>query len=845
MTSFFTWLDTHPTIYWLGGAAATAALLVQAIRGLRPTATAAQTREWLSGLLLLVFLLAWRWPGLLNASEYNPDESQFIAGALTLRDDPVFWRSVDGVTSGPLDFYALLPLNLLGVPLDYFGARLTALLLGWITLVFLQRLFRSLAPPGVALLAVLPGAVFLAAATAPDFVHYSSELVPVALLALAVGWVVRRPLAAAFVAGCLPWAKLQAAPFAAVLTLWLLWQAWQKARAAGGRPWARLAAIAGSAVAPSLCVLGALAVFGQLEHFFRRYVLQNVTYVSEGMPLGAMLQDLHRFAGESGHFIPWLAATGLCLLVSGGGYLGRRQKPPQLFWLGALLTLTAVGCVLAPARASLHYTFFLLVPLVLWTGTALADLWSRLPAQRAALAGLVLACAFTPLGVRLTQPAPAMFGFFAEHWRHPFTPLGQVLRHWQQPGTRLALWGWMNSAYVESGLPQATRDTVSQWCIFDLPQRDYYRATYLADMERNRPELFVDAVGPGSPFINDRATQAHEIFPALADYIRAHYQLVIDLQHARVYARTDFIAQHPLPLLELQQRVARGRVQYSDPVAPARVEPASAPKSQVRGDEVQMVEPATELSWPLDGTERAVRVNFGFHPKAFLEGQTDGAEFLVELRMPGQAPLQVIRRPLNPQKFPDDRLPLAAEADLPPYPPGTTLVVRSSPGPAGNSAWDWVYLDQLRFARSAFYTPKQFPGFRRLPDRLDAAYPYLVRVEPDWLLMLPPPATLTFVLGGKERQFNFSYGLAEGSYTGAGQSDGAVYEVEWQRDGVAPQIIFSRHLAPLARAEDRGRQSADLMLPGDIQPGDRIVLRLGAGGNDSWDWTYLSALDLR
>ena len=52
-----------------------------------------------------LFLLAWRWPFLLQASEYNPDESQLLAGALTLTRDPVFWRSVDGTTSGPLNFY--------------------------------------------------------------------------------------------------------------------------------------------------------------------------------------------------------------------------------------------------------------------------------------------------------------------------------------------------------------------------------------------------------------------------------------------------------------------------------------------------------------------------------------------------------------------------------------------------------------------------------------------------------------------------------------------------------------------------------------------------------------------
>ncbi len=144
-----------------------------------------------------------------------------------------------GVTSGPLDFYALLPLHALGLPLDYFGARLTTLLLIWASLLGLYRLLRTVTVPPVAQLAVLPAAVFFAAATAPDFIHYSSEITPVALLSLALALVANRPLAAAFVAGCLPWAKLQAAPLFVAFIAWQLWQVWRERAADRPKPWRR------------------------------------------------------------------------------------------------------------------------------------------------------------------------------------------------------------------------------------------------------------------------------------------------------------------------------------------------------------------------------------------------------------------------------------------------------------------------------------------------------------------------------------------------------------------------------------------------------------------------------
>ena len=890
MRAAFNWLDAHPGFYWITAIASTLVLVGWLMLQLRAAAREKSIRfgtPVFAGLLLL-FLVAWRWPYFFAASEYNPDESQFIAGAMALAHDPVFWRSVDGVTSGPLDFYALLPLHWLGLPLDYFGARVTALLLTWLTLLFVQRAFRTYAASAVAQLAVLPGAVFFAAASAADFVHYSSELAPLALLALAVGLIERRPLAAAFLAGCFPWAKLQAAPLAVAVVGWQLWQVW-KNRPAGVVPWRRWSALVGLAATPSLIGLVLVTATGQFNHFFKRFFLQNVAYVQGGMPFGKVLDEMQRFAGESGHFYPWLAASvvlfallciiylrqraetppqlwrdlsqharerglivgwiaaGLLLLLGAGTiYVRKQRKLPALFWLGAALTAAAVLCIVAPSRSSLHYLFFLTIPLTLWSGTLLCDLWAA-GGPRLLLAGLALICALVPLNTRLRQPLPDMSGHFSEHWRQPYTSLGQVLRHWHVPGARMALWGWMSSAYVESGLPQATQDTVSQWCILDVPQRDYYRETFLSDMKRNQPEVFLDAVGPGAPFFYIRATQAHEIYPELAEYVHQHYRLVVDLKNARIYVRNDFLEQHPLSISEMKRLVGLGRLDYGLPVTPDSITPVNLPGNRIDGVSVQMIEPPAELTWNLTGTERSMRLSFGMHPKSYTEGVTDGAEFIAELRMPGQPSLQVFHRLLDPLRQPGDRGPLSAEVDLPPYPAGTVLVVRTTAGKVGNNAWDWVYLGALRFSRSPFYSARQFPGFRRTPSRVDAAYPYLVHHDADaeWVLMLPPPASLTFVLDGNERQLNFAYGLQEESYTGQGQTDGAIYTVELHRDGAEPRNIFYHDLKPLAAAEDRGRQSADLILPADIKPGDRVVIHISPGAGTSWDWTYLAALDLR
>lgn len=845
LLNLFRWLDSHPGFYPVIALAATLLLVGWIVRGLRTSDRSARRAEgWIFAGLLLGFVLAWRWPFLLYASEYNPDESQFIASGLTLAYDPVFWRSVDGITSGPLNFYVLVPLRWLGLPFDYFTVRLVGLLLTWAALLGLYRFFRTQAAPATAQLAVLSIAVFHALAMDADLVHYSSELVALALLAAALATAEPGPRCSAFLAGCLPWAKLQAGPLGAVLGAWLLWQAWGQARRHSTSPWRAVATLVGWALVPSLFALTSLACFGQLEHFYRRYVLQNAIYVGEGGAHGAVLRELARRSAETGHFNLWAGGGLLFLTVAGIVHAVRRQRLSKFFWLGAALTAAATICILLPARTSLHYVLFLTVPLGFWTGITWCELGAQPGRLRPVLALLAFGCALLPFVARLPR-THGMFGQFADQWTRPYTQLGAVLRHWHAPGRQLAMWGWLNSAYVEGGFRHATRDAISEWCINDLPQRDYYRATYLADLQRNRPELFVDSVGPHDTVFTDRTTQAHEIFPALAEYIGQHYILVTDLPAGRIYARNDFLAAHPLPDAQLPRLLAKGRPEYEPAGDPASAVPPAPVYARLGSQSVRLLEPPAELVWPLDGTERIAQVDFGYLPEAHNDHPTDGAEFIMELRPPGKPPLQVYHRMLDPRGQELDCGPQNAVVTLPPFPAGSTLAVRTTAGKVGDARWDQVYLSRIRFNHLPRPLPQQFPGFQRVPDFVAASYPYLVQQDESWRLMLPPPTALTFVLEGTERQFNFSYGLAEGAYTKGGSSDGANYRVEILHPGAAPRVIYERYLDPVRQENDRGPQSADLTLPPGLQRGDRIVLHLEAGTGDSWDWTYVSALDLR
>jgi hypothetical protein len=119
------WLDASSAHYW--SVAWSAFALVAALSLIAFSFD--RERAWwqnpvLFSVAMLGVLLAFRWPMLFDNRQYpDPDESQFIAGALTLRHDPVFWRSVDGTTYGPLVQWPLLAALFLRGSLDFTGAR--------------------------------------------------------------------------------------------------------------------------------------------------------------------------------------------------------------------------------------------------------------------------------------------------------------------------------------------------------------------------------------------------------------------------------------------------------------------------------------------------------------------------------------------------------------------------------------------------------------------------------------------------------------------------------------------------------------------------------------------------
>ena len=858
LSSLFSWLDVHPNVYWLILALPTGAFLWAVVTGFWSNRDNTQSRrsEWIFVALMCVFVFAWRWPFTLEAQEFNPDESQLIAGAITLAHDPVFWRSVDGTTSGPLNFYALVPLRLIGLPLDYFTARLAALALVCAALFASYRLFRTHAPAAAARLAVLPGVLFFATAYDNDFVHYSSEHVSLAVIAIAAFWLMRasRTVAedqralviGAFVAGLLPWAKMQTAPLALVLAGVGLYRVFADSRRSSAEKWRSAGYGILALGAPSVIGVLVVLVTGQFEHFFQNYVLQNVVYAGGGTTLQATVQGLATGSERTAVYPVFLGTTLAVITLALAALAMTRQSPGWFAVSSALVAATAIVCVLAPKRPFTHYLLLSIVPVTWWSGACVSEVWANVRWRRTFGFALLGISAVLPVVVRAMRPVPESFGRLEASWRRPWSVTANVIRTYAKPGESLGVWGWRPNVYVETGLRQATRDPHTVWVITNSTRRPYYRNRYLDDLRRNQPMFFVDSVGPGAMVYQNRASEGHEIFPELAEYIQQNFFLLVDQGVDRIYVRKNQWS-GPIGMLT-PSRLQR----FLNESQPPRDIDASDPEStsppnlsgwDIDGHGSRSLLPPSSMTWSLSGSERGVVLPYGLHPRAYTEGNSDGADIIVELQRTNEPARLVFRRHLDPLNNRADRGTLTTRVMLPPFEPGTKLVVRTETGPSPNDTWDWVYLGLMKWIKSDGFIAGQFPGFRRLPDSIIANRSELLNSGRVHVLLLNGPAALTYVLDGNERKLDFAFGFEAKSPGEYRTEDDATYRVELHHGSDPVKICFERRLRPAHDLRDRERQWAKVSLP-EVAAGDQLVIRIEEAATDSARRTYLTDFSL-
>ena len=493
-----------------------------------------------AGLLIIIMRL----PILVFNQEINPDESQMIAHALTLNQFPIYWQSVDGTTIGPLDNYLLLIPRFFGLPFDYTSARLMGLLCVLGSLGFFYLSLKNFFGNITARIGLLPALFLLTFTQDGDFVHYSSEQLPLLLLnvglwllsTLSDNFSLKRLFLLGFVLGMSPFAKIQVVPQAAVIGLFALvftYQSHHLPKKVG-------ILIAGGLAFPLTVLLWA-AVYDVLDDFWDFYVLGNLIYAGGSSLLDSFLR-IPSFFAKSPDFLLFLTGIGLCALLLFFTRFWKQNCAIPFNFREHIFGFTMGGLLASLYAATksgndfVHYLNFCIYPFALLGAFIIAKI-SHSPKQIYLSALLIILPFFVSFGYKTIKHQPLnMYLSTADH-RVPQSKVSQLILKHAHAGEQLVVWGWMCKYHVETQMPQGAAESHFERCIYQSTMRSKYYQGLLDDLKINQPKVFVDAVGPNCLWLNDRTTQAHEVFPELSALIRMNYTFVGEVQNTRVYTR--------------------------------------------------------------------------------------------------------------------------------------------------------------------------------------------------------------------------------------------------------------------------------------------------------------------
>lgn len=498
-----------------------------------------------------LFLLACRWPLAALNIEAAVDDSQALAGAMRLSAHPIPWKYVDLNTVGPLNMLPVVALSWIGIPIEFSTSHFTAVFMLWIALGGTYLVLREEADERVARCGVLPAVLFFALTTFYDFAYSTSEHVPMALIGAgsALLWqgawrgVVWRVLLGTTALGATPWAKLQTVPLAAWFCvaggLLIAWR-WR-----GERPrlWRLLAAWLAGGVLVSALFGAMILIWGLGRQWYLAYIQQAFNYKAMGVlsfsEFWRAVPDFSRHTPELRVYVVTLSLLGLMLVGAAIFVVPRRWMTLGVL---AVAAMVAVYIIAAPGRLFFHYFLLGVIPLCMVVAALLDAVLDRVSTVRSrwfvhgVLAAFLAATLVPQIRGRMDRGHPGVPYKRGQIMLHVSEP-ARVLAEAARPGDTMTIWGWASRLHIESRIPQATRDGMTERQILANPLREFYRTRYLFDLRRHQPRFFVEAVGPGMFAYEDRARDGFETWPELREYVAAHYELLREVGSCRIFVR--------------------------------------------------------------------------------------------------------------------------------------------------------------------------------------------------------------------------------------------------------------------------------------------------------------------
>jgi len=346
-----------------------------------------------------------------------------------------------------------------------------------------------------------------------------------------------------------PFAKLQASMAAvgaaAILVVGIFVQ--------GGSLRERLAGV-GIVCAAGLVIpvglVGFFAANGALEYFWMSYIQNALAYQGSGYRGVSAMKMLGMILFAKPPMRPddflWFSLGWVILVLMGALALAgaRRRSAPWRSWAFLAYALVLIGLafltVTSPQRNYPHYLLFLPVVMGLVVMALLGVLGGKFgstrPMTRAVAMAVVFLVGVGPMVIARFQ-SPNSWAGLAEKWAAEKPgAIGRKILEASGGEGRLCVWGYNPTYYSETGMVQATRLSTSGALFNENPLKPFFLRTYIDDLQRNRPLVFVDAVAPDQfVMMTKRKEHGHEVIPEIRDFVAANYNLFEEIDGVRIY----------------------------------------------------------------------------------------------------------------------------------------------------------------------------------------------------------------------------------------------------------------------------------------------------------------------
>jgi hypothetical protein len=490
---------------------------------------------------MALLLLFGRWSSILHPVPFNPDEAQAAANAMRIHAYGLDWNALDGSTNGPLDSLIACWPYLLGLDPSLNTGRLAACALLFCVCLFVYLSAKIVCGRVPASLLLLPLLTFYAFTDNPNFVHYSSELLPLFLLSAAHYLIVKTTmerdrsvrrealgyLLIGLLLGAVPFAKLQAAPIAVAAALYAMVLA---LTGPGTARWRNAVLLCCGGVATCAAFLLPLAATGHITDFWNSYIAWAFFYDKEPLSVvgiqGMISDDLLMACLTGFLFLLVLACLVHAVLVGRNDSAGARATRYGAVYSLALIVV-ALWVIAQPGRSDKPFDHYLMFypPLLLIFCSYVARAFTDRRADVLIFTAYYSFLAALFAGLFFVQVKPKHNTMGAGAW--PTLTLEVKSPHmWSWlpiPEQHLLVWGWMAQWYVWSGMTPAARDTNTFSEITDSPLRGYFRDRFMSDITQSSPDVILDAVEGKSFVFHRMSNESPAMFPEFSAYLASNY----------------------------------------------------------------------------------------------------------------------------------------------------------------------------------------------------------------------------------------------------------------------------------------------------------------------------------